>query len=382
MVWSHDEVALRSLTETQAKTQAAIEAEAAAVRMAESGVDEPYRAITPRELDSFMKDPLSAFVRSGLGISTWNDAEDDEPATIPLELTQKEIGLLRGNLASAVQSGFATQHWITVNSAVGNIPLGAYGSNLSEELTGRVDELGQVASDWGIHLDEMIPYEIRIPYVGGEIAGNLMVYPASENHIALVDLGKSSKSSEIKLRDRLGLWLLLLRASGYQIEGAIAVVVSEETRNKVTYPTTIWHYVQLGPNINQEIAQAKVEQLAELFDEAVRAPFPKFSGTIDQVLKGDMKKAEDAFDSYLSMANKSRDGEEYKYLETMECLVFGIAPKFDDIFYEGSSNVNFHARLAATVIAKNDDIAKDLGLKNLAPTNAPAGKKKKRYVYA
>ena len=382
MVWSHDEVALRSITETHAKTQAAIEAEAAAARMAESGEDESYRVITPRELDSFLKDPLSAFVRSGLGISTWNDAEDDEPATIPLELTQKEIGFLRGNLASAVHSGFASQHWITVNTEVGNIPLGAYGSNLSEELTGRVDELSQVASDWGINLDEMIPYEIRLPYAGGEVAGNLMAYPASENHIALVDLGKKSKTSEVKLRDRLGLWLLLLRAAGYRIEGAIAVVVSEETRNKVVYPTTIWHYVQLGPNINQEMARDKVQQLAGLFDEAVRTPFPKFSGTIDQVLKGDMKKAEDAFDSYLSMANKSNDGDEFKYLETMECLVYGTTPKFDDIFFEGSPIIDFHARLAATAIAKDDDLAKDLGLKNLAPTNVPAGKKKKRYVYA
>ena len=382
MVWSHDDVALRSLTEERSQTQAAIEAEGAVARMVEASEENPYRVISPRELESFMRDPLSAFIRSGLGINTWNDEEDDEPATIPLELTQKEIGHLRGNLASAVQSGFTASHWTRVNTAVGNIPMGAYGSQLAEEIVGRVDELGDVASDWGIHLDDLIPYEIRIPYDGGEVAGNVMVYPASESHIAVVDLGKRSTKSESNLRNRLGLWLLLLRASGYPIEGAIAVVVGEESRSGVKYPTTIWHYVQLDPNMNQEGARRKVEGMASIFEEAVKLPYPKFGSTIDQILKGEQKKAEDAFDSYLAMANKSNDGEEYKYLQTMECLVYGMNPKFDDVFGAGSPIVDFYKKFAAVKINQDDDIAKDLGLKNVPPTQVPTGKKKKRYIYA
>jgi hypothetical protein len=98
-------------------------------------------------------------------------------------------------------------------------------------------------------------------------------------------------------------------------------------------------------------------------------------------LKGDAKRAEDAFDSYLSMSNKSNDGEEYKYLQTMECLVYGTSPKFDDVFGDGSPVVDFYARLASVKIVQDDDIAKDLGLKNRPPTHVPAGKKKKRYIY-
>ena len=382
MVWSHDDVALRSITEEHSQTQAAIEADVAVARMAEVPEEDPYRIVSPRELESFMRDPLSAFVRSGLGINTWNNEEDDEPATIPLELTQKEVGQLRGNLASAVQSDFTASHWTKVNTAVGNIPMGAYGSQLAEEIVGRVDELREVASDWGIHLEDLIPYEVRIPYSGGEVAGNLMVYPASENHIAIVDLGKRSTKSESNLRSRLGLWLLLLRASGYQLEGAIAVVVGEETRSGVKYPTTLWHYVQLNPTMTQEGARHKVQGLVALFEEAVKSPFPKFSGTIDQILKGEREKAEDAFDSYLSMSNKSNDGEEYKYLQTMECLVFGTNPKFEDVFGIGSPVVDFYERFASVRLEQDDDIAKDLGLKNVPPTNVPAGKKKKRYIYA
>jgi hypothetical protein len=166
------------------------------------------------------------------------------------------------------------------------------------------------------------------------------------------------------------------------VEGAIAIVVGEETRQGVKYPTTIWHYVQLDPNMTQETARQKVQDLAEMFDEAVKAPFPKFSGTVEQILKNELKKAEDAFDSYLSMSNKSNDGDEYKYLQTMECLVCGTHPNFEDVFGEGSPITDFYQRLSAVLLAKNDDIAKDLGLKNIPPTNEPSGKKKKRYIYA
>jgi hypothetical protein len=82
------------------------------------------------------------------------------------------------------------------------------------------------------------------------------------------------------------------------------------------------------------------------------------------------------------MANKSNDGEEYKYLQTMECLVYGTNPKFEEVFGTASPIVDFYKRFAAVKLEQDDDIAKDLGLKNVPPTNVPAGKKKKRYIYA
>ena len=376
MVWSHDDVALRSITETHAKTQAAIEAEAAVVRMAESGNDESYRVITPRELDSFTKDPLTAFVRSGLGISTWNDAEEDEPATIPLELTQKEIGFLRGSLASAVQAGFATQHWIKVNSAVGNIPLGAYGSNLSEELTGRVDELGQVASDWGIELDEMVPFEIRIPYSGGEIAGNLMVYPAAENHIALVDLGKVGSDKVKDLQASMGLNLLLIHAMGYSVEGGLVVVVD----GKGADAEVVWHYVQLDPNMSSNEAKERVLAIANLFVKAVRTPYPKFGKTAELMNKDEQGKAKTAFNAFIGLNLELEDGRGYGYLQKQECLVFGVSPKFDDLFEEGSDIREFFTDFFETIVKQSDSLKKELKLGN---RKDPAGNaSRKRYVYA
>ncbi len=376
MVWSHDDVALRSITETHGKTQAAIEADVAAARMAEAGAEEPYRVITPRELDAFMKDPLSAFVRSGLGISTWNDAEDDEPATIPLELSQKEIGFLRGNLASAVQSGFVSQHWITVNSAVGNIPLGAYGSELSEELVGRVDELSQVASDWGIDLDEMIPYEIRLPYVGGEVAGNLMVYPAAENHIALVDLSKVSVEKVKDLQAKMGLQLLLLLAMGYSVDGGIVVVVDRKGSDE----KVVWHYVQLDPSMTKESAQMRVHQMAGLFEEAVKHPFPKFGNTAKQFFKEEINKAISAFQSFVSFNLELEDGKNFSYLGKAESLVFGLEPKFEQFFAADSENGKFYERFFSETIRQSDELRKELKLGN---KKDPAGNNHRtRYVYA
>jgi exodeoxyribonuclease V gamma subunit len=376
MVWSHDDVALRSITEKHSQTQAAIEAEVAVARMAEVTVDNPYRLISPRELESFMRDPLSAFVRSGLGINTWNNEEDDEPATIPLELTQKEVGQLRGNLASAVQSGFTASHWTKVNTAVGNIPMGAYGSQLAEEMTKRVNELGSVASDWGIHLEDLIPYEIRIPYAGGEVAGNLMVFPASENHIEIVDLGKTNGNKVKELQAAMGLKLLLLHAMGYPVDGGLVVVVD----GKGLDAKVVWHYVQLDPNMTSSDAKNRVVAISQLFEVAVRSPYPMFGKTAELVNSGETAKAKKAFDAVIGLDIELEDGRDFGYLQKQECLVFGLTPKFEELFAEGSEIPDFFSTYFETILKQSDALKKKLKLGN---REDPAGTaNRKRYLFA
>jgi hypothetical protein len=376
MVWSHDDVALRSITEEHSKTQAAIEADIAVARMAEVPRESSYRVISPREFESFMRDPLTAFVRSGLGINTWNNEEDDEPATIPLELTQKEVGQLRGNLASAVQSGFTASHWTKVNTAVGNIPMGAYGSQLAEEIIGRVDELSHVASDWGIHLDELIPYEIRIPYAGGEVAGNLMVFPAAENHIAIVDLGKTSGNKVKELQASMGLKLLLLHAMGYEVDGGLVVVID----GKGIDAKVVWHYVQLDPNMTSDAARNRVADISQLFEVAVRSPYPMFGKTAELVNNGETDKGRKAFDAVVGLDLQLEDGSDYGYLQKQECLVFGLTPKFEELFAESSEITNFFNTFFETIVKQSDELKKELKLGN---RKDPAGSaSRKRYLYA
>jgi exodeoxyribonuclease V gamma subunit len=376
MVWSHDGVALRSITEEHSRTQAAIEAEIAIARMAEVSEENPYRMISPRELESFIRDPLSAFVRSGLGINTWNNEEDDEPATIPLELTQKEVGQLRSNLASAVQSGFTSSHWSQVNTAVGNIPMGAYGSQLTEEIVGRVDELSQIASDWGIHLEELIPFEIRIPYAGGEVAGNLMVYPASEKHVAIVDLGKMNGNKAKELQASMGLKLLLLHAMGHEVDGGLVVVVD----GKGIDAKVVWHYVQLDPNMTSHAAKDRVDAIARLFEVAIRAPYPMFGKTAELINSGEIGKAKKAFDAVVGLDLELEDGHDYGFLQKQECLVFGLTPKFEELFVESSEIPDFFSTFFETIVKQSDALKKELKLGN---RKDPAGNaSRKRYLYA
>jgi hypothetical protein len=323
-----------------------------------------------------MRDPLSAFVKSGLGINTWNNEDDDEPATIPLELTQKEVGQLRGNLASAVQSGFTASHWTKVNTAVGNIPMGAYGSQLAEEMTKRVNELGLVASDWGIHLEDLIPYEIRIPYAGGEVAGNLMVFPASENHIAIVDLGKMNANKVKELQAAMGLKLLLLHAMEYSVDGGLVVVVD----GKGLDAKVVWHYVQLDPNMTSADAKNRVVAISQLFEVAVRSPYPMFGKTAELVNSGETDKAKKAFDAVVGLDLELEDGRDFGYLQKQECLVFGLTPKFEELFAEGSEISVFFNTFFETIVKQSDELKKELKLGN---RKDPAGNaSRKRYLFA
>jgi hypothetical protein len=323
-----------------------------------------------------MRDPLTAFVRSGLGINTWNNEEDDEPATIPLELTQKEVGQLRGNLASAVQSGFTASHWTKVNIAVGNIPMGAYGSQLAEEITGRVNDLSEVASAWGIQIEDLIPYEIRIPYPGGEVAGNLMVYPALENHIAIVDLGKTNASKVKELQAAMGLKLLLLHAMGYSVDGGLVVVVD----GKGIDAKVVWHYVQLDPNMTSDSARNRVVAISQLFEVAVKSPYPMFGKTAELVNSGETGRGKTAFDAVVGLDLELEDGSNFGYLQKQECLVFGLTPKFEELFAKGTEIPDFFSTFFETIVKQSDDLKKELKLGN---RKDPAGNaSRKRYLYA
>ena len=378
MVWSHDEVALRSLTETQAKTQAAIEAEAAAVRMAESGEDESYVIMTPRDLETFVKDPLNSFIRSGLGINTWRDEEDVDPATIPLELTASEIGELRLALASATQDAMNSSHWVEMNSAVGNIPIGEYGTKLAEEIVGRIDDLKEISHFHGFSQGNPQIFETHFKFALGEISGNVQVHLANDNRIALIDIGRKTTNTSLNLRVRMAVHLLLLRASGHTYEGGFVAYVDEKTVQKVKRKSTVWQYVQLDPSITQEIAHARLEKIFELYIRALKRPFPLFGETVVHLLEGDLPTSRKCFRDFISPGYSGKDYNPLKYIQTNEYLVFGVLPHFS-VVQDDDELLDF-VRAYFSVIPRYDSKRyKELDLKPIP--SLPGENGKSRYVF-
>ena len=378
MVWSHDDVALRSITEEHSQTQAAIEAEVAVARMAEVPEEDPYVVMSPRDLESFMKDPLRTYIRSGLGIYSWRENEEDEPATIPLELTSSEVGQLRLDLASARQEGMDPLHWVNVNTSVGNIPLGAYGSEIAKEVVGRTDDLDAIAECHGFSLDAPEFFEVQFKFSGGEVSGNIQFYSAKENRIALVDLGRKTSNTAANLRMRMSAYLLLLLASGHAFDGGFIAYVDQKTVNKVKRKSTVWQYVQLDPSITQEIAIQRLQKIFELYVMALRHPYPSFGDTVDALLAGDEEKARKKFREFTRPGYGAQGYDPLKYIQTDEYLIYGLLPVFSSVA-EDQNLMAFMDEYHAAVLRYDEKKYAELQLSPIP--SLPGEKAKSRFVF-
>jgi hypothetical protein len=203
-----------------------------------------------------------------------------------------------------------------------------------------------------------------------------MVYPASENHIAIVDLGKMSGNKVKELQASMGLKLLLLHAMGYEVDGGLVVVVD----GKGIDAKVVWHYVQLDPNMTSETARNRVDTMSRLFEVALRSPYPMFGKTAELVNNGETDKGKKAFDAVVGLDLELEDGSAYGYLQKQECLVFGLTPKFEELFAEGSEISEFFSTFFETIVKQSDELKKELKLGN---RKDPAGNaSRKRYLYA
>ena len=382
-VWSHDVVALQAsqttgIVDTEAsRLAAAIDAQSNA---SANGSRTGHRIVEPSALESFVRDPLNAFVRSALGISTWRDQADDEPATIPLSLTKPQTTALLQDLASARLAGFSTEQWEQVQSRAGNIPVGQYGTPVATSTTARIDELLAHANNWGINLAQPEQFDIDIPYSGGVVSGSVVALPAQDNRIALVDLNVSAKDKDVRLH--LAVQLLLLRAAGHLFVDGVALMYGSKTTAGAKSDAIVSHYVMLDPAIDQSAAQEKIASLALLFERALLQPFPLFGDTAKNVAEGEFDEAKKKFNTKISQDNKDSEGNRFSYISTKECLLFGVTPAFEEVYSIPGEVIDFFSDFFATIPLQNDEALAELDLKpkQIKPPNG--GDSRKRYLFS
>jgi len=179
-----------------------------------------------------------------------------------------------------------------------------------------------------------------------------------------------------ELQAAMGLKLLLLHAMGYSVDGGLVVVVD----GKGLDAKVVWHYVQLDPNMTSADAKNRVVAISQLFEVAIRSPYPMFGKTAELVNSGETAKAKKAFDAVVGLDLELEDGRDFGYLQKQECLVFGLTPKFEELFAEGSEIPGFFNTFFETIVKQSDELKKELKLGN---RKDPAGNaSRKRYLFA
>ena len=395
IVWSHDTAALRAVDgSADPESEAAKLAETVAKRIKR---EKPPKKTDPVEIDlndlwRFMRDPLSTYVRGSLGVWIRRSDASDVPAVVPFDVDDKEFGSLSRSWLKVKATGAPFSEWRDTQKSIGSVPPGNYGTGITDRVKGRVGDFEALATAWVFDPRDDSTVGVRIPFAGGEIVGSIPAARTADGRIVVHPFGEQVTGHEST--EWTAFLLLVARASGQSLvdfDGGLCCSIGEEEGKEKTlaYP------VILDPSITPTLAAARLGDIAALMMRAMRAPFPKFGGTVDALVapaptkgkhagKTPEQRAREEFD--VCVAADGRFGTAYSHRN--EALVYGPAPKFDAIFGQRSEVAAFHVRLAELLLRQNDELVKDLGLKaSEEPPVQPDDKTKKikgrkRYAYS
>lgn len=353
IVWSHDEVAKQSVVQLGIGRESK-----------QQPTPPPVVAIGPAIIDikrfrTLRADPLRLFINDHLAINTWKPQEEEESATIPLELVKTDLNALCADLLAARLAGFDDGYWERVQDNAGMLPIGEYKTATIALILSRINSLQDIAAKWNINLSVPETFDINIDTKYGLISGSLILYRSPEGFVATHSFTRgNSRALSI---DDAALHLLLLVASGYFFEGTINIGVHDKEKDKCQA-----RFVELGPDIDQADAIERLENLIELMAQAESMPLPMFG---DAAMKLD---DDDAARKLFATRVKADS-----YSTSNECLVYGPGPDFDVVYPAKGAERRFFAQLAAALPARNKEIEKLRGYIK-PPDNSRA---QQRYVF-
>ena len=371
-VFSHDKNVLSAVSSGSAQTELAKQSAGFVLAGDE---EQSHLILEPQVLERFIRDPLSAFVRRSLRINTWNDAEVEEPAVLPLSLSKSQITGLMSDSLIAQLSKVPRTHWVKLHTEVGDFPVGAYGEADQKLITSQTDKMVALAEQWGADLATVKSYPVHIPFQNGELVGSLNVHPAEGNRICLINMdpraGETARSAQ--LRFTLALYQLFLRASGHDVSGGVALRWT--TTGAAKTDTMGAQYVLLDSEISQTEAIERVQQLCDLFVAASHEPFPMFGKTAEKFVASDDDGARKEFSTYLNKNNTTKEGKSFTYLTTLECLLYGTAPHFSDIYEMHNHVYEYFQEFFGALVGENKQLHVD---PNDPSASIPAQKPQKK----
>lgn len=338
--WSHDQAAL-----------AAARALGCELPPPSLVVDESRQPalIDLRDLAEFMHDPLRPYVRTTLEISTWRDDDLEIPATLPLALDTLARRALRDDylarLLTTRDAAALVEAWSAAVRANGDVPVGGYGGEVIEEITQFAASLLTVAAAEGLPLDGGRPEAVHLDLDGIALSGTLERWYADAGTLVLVrpDARESQSDAFQRAKMLAVASLLAARADGREVERAVVFNQHKDwfpgavRARGEPLPAAQVRRISLDARIDRGRATALLDELCGLYRQATVRPFGAFGETA-ALLGGDPAAAAEKFAAFTSAA---------RYPDTLEAVVHGAQPSFDEVFPGDPETVRFFARLDA-----------------------------------
>jgi exonuclease V gamma subunit len=322
--WSHDPGALKSALAIGAPSKPVSSV---------GGVVADLDIVELGQIVQLVLDPLRLFVRDTLDINTWRDNEVAVPAQFPLTLTKQQHRQLSAEALEELLDENDITQWQEALHESGILPVGEFGTLAANELVLLATGMVREAAAQEISLSGGGSHDIRISAGARLVVGRLDNVHLETNRIVM----RSTESDFDRVKKTAALHLLVAVAAGLNVESI--VVVSRHnawspgsvTQKGEPAPVASIRTIRLSPAIDQEVAIARLSKLCDLVATALLTPCGSFDKAASEALT-DRSKAKDSFNSFVH-------GRSYGW--SLEQVVYGTSPSFDDVFAPGAPELTF-----------------------------------------
>ena len=323
VIWSHDQKALHV-------TKAL--GEPAQPLMAETKSAAPRTLIELSSLSAFMCDPLWPFVRETLAINPWRNDDVEIPATLPLTLSNYEQRELRDNYIqdyiTSDKSEEFEDSWMQAVRLDGDVPIWGFGEETIEEITEFTKAVVKQADEDGLPLIKRQVERIRVEVNDVQISGALEFCQNDPMSLILLHPNAKSATQFRKSKYSAVAQLLVAKVAGLQAERVCVYSQHEKWApgavNAKGEPqkAVMVREVTLSNDIGKQSAQRILEKLCGLYQQAAVSAYSSFGKTAADFLSN-QKQARKSFSSFIGYGS---------YENSLEVVVHGRAPIFDDVF--------------------------------------------------
>lgn len=309
--------------------------------------------LTLEHLVRVWANPLEVYLRDGLGIRTWlGDDEYAEPL-LPLAARGRDLERAGGELLEYMLMqgitalGDETGSWKKRLAEAGILSVGAYGTTEVENLIAAVSDIVEKMKKSGFvnPMGETRSIDLRFfeseedgVWLRDEIGGVFAAKSCFEMHSARAKFTAPYACDRHRLRFKL----MALNAVGIAVKTGSSFNRHHENEDKGIERTMVFAESLTTSSDLAEQCLERLRLMCDLYQLALVHPMARFGATAEKMAETieddgsqDSAKVEDAALEFEKFC-RSRDFE-----ESLECRVFGAAPRFDDVFGTNSAGRKF-----------------------------------------
>jgi exodeoxyribonuclease V gamma subunit len=305
--------------------------------------------VTLEDLARFLENPVALYVKRTLGIDVY-DKLDAAEAVIPLELSWRNerdaAAVLLDRIREARDRDAVVAEeapaWRTLLEREGMLPPGHFAARSLTRMAGLVEGLRAQCHHKGKPMAHGTPLPLSWAWGDGFVLSGTVpgVHLLPDGTRAIVHVGTAPHAHDDSSMALVQLWLLAACTPGHAVTSWW--IGSKEGKAGADGVKALATYATKGAcAVDQRDAHVHaLRALLPLYREALSAPRPRFGKTAEQVVTDRVKAAK----TFGQLRGRLQPWQP-------EARVYGLTPRFADIYPEGGEVVRFFAQLQGVLAA-------------------------------